>query len=215
MLTNATLTDSDIAEFENLGQQMSDAVVSGIENSTAASMSYWEMLFGGLDQAKQNPEYHNLIELLGTSYDESLAQAESIGQGMRDAMTSAFADGKISEEEYQNILNYMQSYNEAMAQAELEAQNQQDYIDQQKLLHKAQTASLDEIKDVAKEIEESRDTALANAEDTYLTERYAAEYKYNQAIQNGTLIDGQQVTESMRDSALAEIDAKYQQHVLG
>ena len=100
-------------------------------------MSYWEMLFGGLDQAKQNPEYHNLIELLGTSYDESLAQAESIGQGMRDAMTSAFADGKISEEEYQNILNYMQSYNEAMAQAELEAQNQQDYIDQQKLLHKA------------------------------------------------------------------------------
>lgn len=215
MFTNATLTDADIAEFENLGQQMSDAVVSGIENSTAASMSYWEMLFGGLDQAKQNPEYHNLIELLGTSYDESLAQAESIGQGMRDAMTSAFADGKISEEEYQNILSYMQSYNEAMAQAELEAQNQQDYIDQQKLLHKAQTASLDEIKDVAKEIEESRDTALANAEDTYLTERYAAEYKYNQAIQNGTLIDGQQVTESMRDSALAEIDAKYQQHVLG
>ena len=137
MFTNATLTDADIAEFENLGQQMSDAVVSGIENSTAASMSYWEMLFGGLDQAKQNPEYHNLIELLGTSYDESLAQAESIGQGMRDAMTSAFADGKISEEEYQNILSYMQSYNEAMAQAELEAQNQQDYIDQQKLLHKS------------------------------------------------------------------------------
>ena len=33
---------------------------------------------------------------------------------------------------------------------------------------------------LAKEIEESRDTALANAEDTYLTERYAAEYKYNQ-----------------------------------
>lgn len=214
MLTNATLTDTDIAEFENLGQQMSDAVVSGIENSTAASMSYWEMLFGGLDEAKQNPEYHNLIELLGSSYDESLAQAESIGQGMRDAMTSAFADGKISEEEYQNILSYMQSYNEAMAQAELEAQNQQDYIDQQKLLHKAQTASLDEIKNVAKEIEESRDTALDNAEDTYLTERYAAEYKYNQAIQNGTLIDGQQVTESMRDSALAEIDSKYQQHVL-
>lgn len=214
MLTNATLTDADIAEFENLGQQMSDAVVSGIENSTAASMSYWEMLFGGSDEAKQNPEYHNLIELLGSAYDDSLAQAESIGQSLRDAMNSAFADGQISEEEYQNILSYVQSYNEAMAQAELEAQNEQDYIDQQKLFHKAQTASLDEIKDTAKEIEESRDTALADAEEKYLTERYAAEYKYNQAIENGTLIDGQQVTESMRDSTLAEIDSRYQQHVL-
>lgn len=214
MLTNATLTDADITEFENLGQQMSDAVVSGIENSTAASMSYWEMLFGGADKAKQSPEYHNLIELLGTSYDESLAQAESIGQNMRDAMTNAFADGKISEEEYQNILSYMQSYNEAIAQAELEAQNQQEYVEQQKLLHKAQTASLDEIKDVAKEISENRDTALGEAEDKYLTERYAAEYKYNQAIENGTLIDGKQVTESMRDSALAEIDSRYQQHSL-
>ena len=214
MLTNATLTDSDIAEFENLGQQMSDAVVSGIENSTAASMSYFEMLFGGADTAKHNPEYHNLIEVLGSSYDDSIAQAESIGQSLREAMTSAFADGKISEDEYQNILSYIQSYNEAIAQAELEAKNQQEYVDQQKLLHKAQTASYDEIKNIAKEIQESRDNALKDAEDSYLTERYAAEYKYNQAIENGTLIDGKPVTESARDSVLAEIDARYQQHIL-
>ena len=214
MLTDATLSESDIAELQSLGDQMNQAVIEGIELSTASSMSYWQTFWGGADDAGRSYVYQNIIDLLGQAYDDSLTEVESIGQNLRDALTSAFADGKISDEEYQNILSYVQAYNEAIAQAQLEAQNEQEYIEQQKLLHKAQTASFDEIKDTAKQIEESRDAALADAEETYIAQKAKVEYEYNRAIENGTLVNGRKVTESMRDSELAKIDAQYQQQAL-
>ena len=214
MLTGATLSEEDITKLQNLGKDMHQSVIDGIENSTAGSMSYWNMLFGGSGQAENDENYLDIIDLENTSYQEALAQAEQIGQGLRDAMTSAFADGQISEEEYNNILNYVRSYNEAMARAAAEAKSEEDYINQQMLFHKAETASLDEIKDVAKEIQTERDSVLKEAEEEYLKERYGLEYKYDQAIANGTEINGVKATEAGKQAALAAVDEKYNQHVL-
>ena len=214
MLTGATLSEEDITKLQNLGKDMHQSVIDGIENSTAGSMSYWNMLFGGSGQAENDENYLDIIDLENTSYQEALAQAEQIGQGLRDAMTSAFADGQISEEEYNNILNYVRSYNEAMARAAAEAKSEEDYINQQMLFHKAETASLDEIKDVAKEIQTERDNVLKEAEEEYLKERYGLEYKYDQAIANGTEINGVRATEAGKRAALAAVDEKYNQHVL-
>ena len=177
MLTGATLSDTDKASLMSLGTDMHAALIEGITNSTAATMSYWEMLFGGEGVAEYDPQYQDIIDLTNTSYQNALSQAASISQGFRDALTSAFDDGTISEAEYAELQSWMQAYNDAMAQAAAEAQSEEDYVNMQMLLHKAQTASLDSIKSMAAEVEAERDSILAEAEQNYLQEYFKLQYR--------------------------------------
>lgn len=177
MLTHAQLTDADKATLTQLGNDMFATVQEAIANSTAASMSYWQTLFGGDGTAEYDPAYRQIIELTNQAYEDAIAQAEGISQGMRDAMTSAFTDGEISEEEYQQILSYMQSYNDAVARASAEAQSEEEYVKMQKWLHQAQTASLDEVQELAQSAAAERDAILADQEDRYLSERYRLQYR--------------------------------------
>lgn len=172
MLTGATLSDADKASLMSLGTDMHAALLEGINNSTAATMSYWEMLFGGEGVAEYDSDYQDIIDLTNTSYQNALAQAQSISQGFRNALTSAFDDGTISEAEYQELQNWMQEYNAAMARAAQEAQDRENAINLEKLLHKAQTASFDSILETAAMIEEGRNTVLAQEEDAFLSEYY-------------------------------------------
>ena len=205
VLTGATLSDSDIATLTNLGEQMHQSLLDGIENSKAASTSYWEMFFAGGGE-QESSAFSDVMDITGGAYDEAVAEAERLGQGIRDAMTAAFADGQISDDEYQNILSYIQSYNDAITRAQTEAKDKQDYIDRQTLLHKAQTASLSEIKGVEKEVREQRNARLEEDQDLYLGYRYGQEYEWNKAIEEGREIGGQLATAERRDAALAELD---------
>lgn len=177
MLTHAQLTETDKAKLTQLGTDMFTAVQEAIANSTAASMSYWQTLFGGDGTAEYDPAYQQIIELTNQAYEDAIAQAEGISQGLRDAMSSAFADGEISEEEYQQILSYVQSYNDALARAAAEARSEDEYVQMQKWLHQAQTASWEEIQEISATAQTERDAYLAEVEDRYLTERYRAQYR--------------------------------------
>lgn len=177
MLMHAQLTEADKAKLTQLGNDMFAAVQEAIANSTAASMSYWQTLFGGDGTAEYDPAYQQIIELTNQAYEDAMAQAEGISQGLRDAMTSAFADGEISEEEYQQILAYMQSYNDAIARAAAEAQSEEEFIKMQKWLHQAQTASWDEIQEISAAAQSERDAYLAERGDQYLSERYRLQYR--------------------------------------
>lgn len=177
MLTHAQLTDADKAKLTQLGDDMFATVQEAIANSTAASMSYWQALFGGDGTAEYDPEYREIIDLTNQAYEDAMAQAEQISLGLRDAMTSAFADGEISGEEYQQIRSYMQSYNDAIARATAETQSEEEYVKMQKWLHQAQTASLDEIQELAQSAAAERDAILKDQEDRYLSERYRLQYR--------------------------------------
>ncbi len=177
MLTHATLTDADKAKLMQLGNEMYAAVQEAIASSAAASMTYWQVLFGGDGAAEYDPAYREIIDITNRAYEDALAEAEQISQGLRDAMTSAFADGEISEQEYQQILSYMQSYNDAIARAAAEAKNEEEFVKMQKWLHQAQTASWDEIQDISTAAQSERDAYLAEREDQYLSERYRLQYR--------------------------------------
>ena len=177
MITHAQLGEEEIAKLESLGQDMFLAVQGAISSSAAASMSYWNTLFGGEGEAEYDPAYQRIIELTNEAYTNAMAEAEGIGQGLRDAMTAAFEDGEVSDEEYQKILKYMQAYNDAIARAAAEAQSEEDFIKMGKWLHQAQTASLDEIKEIGQSAQTERDQILADQEDRYLTERFRLEYR--------------------------------------
>lgn len=177
MLTNTKLTEADKQQLQQLGIDMYTAVQEAITNSTAASMSYWQTLFGGDGTAEYDPAYAQIIELTNQAYEDALAEASSISEGLRAAMTSAFADGQISNDEYQNILSYMRSYNDAIARAEAEAQSEEDYIKMGKWLKQAQGASLEDIQTLATTATSERDQILADQEDRFQTEYFRAQYR--------------------------------------
>ena len=212
MLTNATLSDDDKTNLQNLGNDMYNAVIEGISNSTAQTTAFLTMLFGGEGTAEYNGDYQDLLDLTNQSYLNALAAAEEIGTGLRDAMNKAFEDGQVSDEEYQNILSYVDSYNAAVIKAQNEASNRQEYIDQQKLLHKAQTASLDEIQEIAGEIETSRDSRLAQLEEDYYDQYYATAYDWDQAIASGAMVNGEVATEERKAASLAALAEMYEQN---
>ena len=177
MITNTKLTEADKQQLQQLGIDMYTAVQEAITNSTAASMSYWQTLFGGDGTAEYDPAYAQIIELTNQAYEDALAEASSISEGLRAAMTSAFADGQISNDEYQNILSYMRSYNDAIARAAAEAQSEEDYIKMGKWLKQAQGASLEDIQTLAATATGERDQILADQEDRFQTEYFRAQYR--------------------------------------
>lgn len=177
MITNTKLAETDKQQLQQLGIDMYTAVQEAITNSTAASMSYWQTLFGGDGTAEYDPAYAQIIELTNQAYEDALAEASSISDGLRAAMTSAFADGQISNDEYQNILSYMRSYNDAIARAAAEAQSEEDYIKMGKWLKQAQGASLEDIQTLATTATSERDQILADQEDRFQTEYFRAQYR--------------------------------------
>lgn len=212
MVTDAEITDQDAKRLMSIGDQMAEAIKDGITGSTAASMSYLDLLFGAYGEGESSEQRDEMTGLLASVHQDMMSEAENIGQGMRDALTKAFDDGKISDDEYQKILGYMQSYNDALARAQLEAKNEEEYVKLRTLQHRAQTASLDEIEAVEAQIEEERGAVLQEAEDEYLKQRFSIEYKYNKAIENGTYINGQRVTEQSKERALESFDEEYGAH---
>lgn len=167
MLTGAQLTPEDEKQLEGLGDDMSAAVLAGIEGHYSESGNFWRMLFGGEGTAEKNEAYQGIIETTNSAYEEAIAEAESIGQGLREAMTAAFADGQINDEEYQNILSYVKDYNAALARATAEAEDEESQIRYQMMLNRGQIASLDEMEEISQAMAEERDANLAKLQEDY------------------------------------------------
>lgn len=203
-LTGDTLSGADRARLQSQAAVLHEAMLEVLEESFAGSESYWSMLFGS--DAEGNATYANIMDVLGSDYEAAVAEANAIGEGLRGALTEAFADGTISPEEYQNILAYFTSYNEAIARAENEAQSEAAAVERRKLMYKAQTASLSDMTAYAEMITDQRDAELLAAEDAYLTHRAKLDLSYERRIAAGT------ATEAGRLKALADVDAEYAQH---
>lgn len=200
MITGATLTDADKKELQKLGTEMYLQVKSAIANSTAGSLSYWEMLFEG---DEQNPTYLALTDATNSAYGEMIAEAEGISRDMREALTSAFNDdGTINQEEYNKFLNYMRQYNALMAKAAAQAQEEENDIEMQMMLHKAQTAGIDDVKALAEQVAEKRDAIIAEEEENFWREYY-------RAMNNGATQEELDAAEAKWNARKAEIGSKY------
>ena len=200
MITGATLTDADKKELQKLGTEMYLQVKSAIANSTAGSLSYWEMLFEG---DEQNPTYLALTDATNSAYGEMIAEAEGISRDMREALTSAFNDdGTINQEEYNKFLNYMRQYNALMARAAAQAQEEENDIEMQMMLHKAQTAGIDDVKALAEQAAEKRDAIIAEEEENFWREYY-------RAMNNGATQEELDAAEAKWNARKAEIGSKY------
>ena len=204
MLTGMELTEPDKEKLLSLGDDMVTALTTGIANSTASTMSFMEALFGGEGVAEDDPAYQTIINALGEDYEGTVANAEALGQKLRDALTAAFDDGTITPEERANIMSVVEEMNTAMAEAQRQAEEDAAYADMQVLLHKAQTASLDQVVEYGKEIQSERDSRLQELEDEYIRSRATSERVLGRKVDAGTM------TQAEMDDALAAYDARYE-----
>lgn len=129
MLTGATLTQEDQNTLSKLGDSMRQAVLAGIDGSYSAS-NYNVLDLAGVEdytELEKGSTWSEIFSILQEGYTDSVAQAEQLGRELRKAMTSAFEDGSLTEEEVANIRSVMDQYNALMAEIAAE----DDYVEQQ------------------------------------------------------------------------------------
>ena len=213
MITGTTLTGQQIEDYKAMGEQMYQSLMEGISASAGASASYLEAMFGGEGTAEYDPDFQYLFELTNESYNSAVAQAESLSQGMRDAMTAAFDDGTITPDEYNELLTYMNNYNEAMAKAAAEAEDRERNVGLAKQLRRAQTASLDEIEQVGGEIETERQKAVDAERDKYLTELAKYDVAHKERMETLTTQEERDEETALYESAISALESSYDERI--
>lgn len=213
MITGATLTPEQIASITALGETMGTELLKGIENSTAASMSYLEMLFGGLDSAVEDDEFNSAILLANTMYENLVGQAEQLGREFGETLGAAMDDGIITGDEYNAIMEKMQAYNDAIAF--MEQADQAGELAEQ--LHKAQSVSWDSVETFLAEQASIMNANLEHEESTYVHERAYQEAVFDYAISNGWInnITGEAYTEEDKNSFLSALEARHNAKMQG
>lgn len=157
MLTDADLSEGteEYKKLTGLGEQIISAIIDGengaIANNYAIATKSVTELFGGEDVAPENPLWQQVIDALLTGYDDAIAQAETLGNNLREAMTSAFADGQLTSAEIGNIQSVIDEMNRLMAlQAEAD-----EYVKQQSILRRGQSLGLESTEALLDEMQQS------------------------------------------------------------
>ena len=124
VLKGTKLTDEDKTALEKMGIDMYTETLQAIQDSGDMASKFWEMMAGGDGVAEFDPKYQKIINLLKENSESMTAEAGTINQKLHDAMMRGFQEG-FTEEDYQEILGYMQEYNNLIARAQAEAANQE------------------------------------------------------------------------------------------
>lgn len=184
MLSSAVLTQEDIRELNGLGDQMRQALLSGIQGSHAKAESAL-VLLSGEDVLRLSEDddslWSGILDTLDYGYAQVIARAEQLGNELRDAMTSAFTDGSLSSEEINGILSIQNQMNELFAM-QVDAQNA---MEREKLLRNAQTLGLDGMEEISGMVQAQRESELAALEDNYWQTYYQTKLGGEWKIQNG------------------------------
>ncbi len=175
MIQNTKLTQDDLKNLLSLGDQMYDYVQEAIFSAASGNAEYWTALFGGEEEALEDPVYQRLIELANKEYTENLVQLQNIGTNMRKAITDAFTnDNKIDEDEYNQILAYMREYNNMVARAAAEAREEENYIKMNTWLQRAQTGGFSDVNELSRTAAAERDEILKQQENDYYNNYFKA-----------------------------------------
>lgn len=213
MITGATLTPEQIKQIESLGKTMHQALLDGIDNSMAGSLSYIQMLFGDKGTAEYDPEYQGAVLLSENVYNDLVAQAEEIGKEFGETLGSAMDDGIITGDEYNAIMEKMQAYNDAMAFA-AEADKAAELAQQ---LHKAQSVSWDSASGFLADQAAIMNANLEEAEMTHVGETAKWGVYYDKAIEQGWInpLTSVAYTEDDKNTFLGDMESQYQTKIQG
>lgn len=207
MLTGMELSDTDVANLNSLGESMIASLKDGIESKHGQVTESIMTAFSG---DEDNPVLSQIMSVLEEGYAQDIARAEELSQQLRDAMTSAFADGTLSQEEVANMQSIIDQQNQLMA----EQADREHALERERILRKAQTLGLDAITESAELTREARDAEMETLLDRQAAARYDTAAWYDKAIENGWEVDNTDgtsgthvATATDKEAALRALDA--------
>ena len=184
-LTDAELTDTDIGKFTTLGGTISDAVIEGVESKKGELLAGITAAFGGEKGENgadiDNPIWNQIISVISQGMEADIATAEQLSQRLRDALTSAFADGSLTGDEIANIQKILDEQNKLLAMQ----QDRENYLERQRILRKAQTLGYGSLEEALAATEEAKAAELEDLLDRQEGERYDTAAMYDRAIEEG------------------------------
>ncbi len=182
-LTGAAL-DEKLAEYRNLGEKMVESLQDGIKANADMSAEFWLEIFKGKNgneaDLKGNKALSAIAVALEDASADAVAKANEIGTRLNNAITSAWADGHLSEEEREQIRNLFREMNEAFAEAEAEAQKEADFVKRAKMMDKMQGMSYQQMMEyMTGTLNPARQAELDWWGDIYLDKKNSLVYQRN------------------------------------
>ena len=116
-VTGNTLTQGDKDKFIQLGTDIGQSLMGGIQNSFAGTYTSLSQTFGvgTEDQMIDQGMWANIADLLADDYAEQEARIKDLSKGLVEAMTSAFSDDSVTSKELEKIQAYFDQMNEIYA----------------------------------------------------------------------------------------------------
>ena len=186
MIAGTTLTDDDKKKFQQYGEDMITEMKAGITTATAEKMSLASLIFSESNTGEDsdadlanNPYYASVISLLEVGMSGAKSRAEQLSKELREALTSAFADDKLTDAELKNIQSIMDQMNELMS-----GLNPSD-IERNKLRMKSQRVSLESMKEFSEEVNAAREATFAGMDDQLLDLQATLLTYYDWAVAHG------------------------------
>lgn len=184
MVTGAEITEPEKNQLKTLADKMIGELETALTTSAAEKIELANILFSNKDGAESgeaDPQLAGVLSLITSSFDDAIAEANKKSQELRDALTSAFADGKLSDIEMQNIQEIMRQMNELMSDAITPGD-----VEKAKLLNKSQQVSLDSMENYTKLVNEAMTNSFAEIDDAADELDAYLRIAWDKARKNGT-----------------------------
>ena len=186
MIAGTTLTDDDKKKFQQYGEDMITSIKAGITTATAEKASLVSLLFSESnttedsdDDLANNPVYASIISLLEVGMGGITSRAEELSKELRAALTSAFADDKLTDEELTNIQSIMDQMNELMS-----GLTPSD-VERNKLRLKGQRVSLESMREFSEEVNAAKEATFGELDDQMLDLQATLQTYYDWALLHG------------------------------
>lgn len=197
MVTGTTLTDEEKNSFQKMGEEMITNLRLGISSSYETTNQSLLNTFGGFDEAIDNPLFQDINTLMQMGYADATAKTESLSQKLRNAMTSAFADGKLTGDEVANIQSIMDEMNRLLAIQT----NAALYEQEERLMRRAQTLGIDGLEQLQAEVDAAQSEVMNQMYSDHARDygqiRAYLEFMRGREV-NGTLVDDNYIEDTIQ-----------------
>ena len=115
MVTGTTLTPEEEDSFVKMGESIIGKLKEGMNNAYEVRNQSLLQTFGGDETAFDDPLFNEMILVMDIGFQSATEKANSLSKQLRSAMTSAFADRRLTGEEVKNIQSIMEEMNNLLA----------------------------------------------------------------------------------------------------
>ena len=207
MVTGKEITPDEQITINQQAESYITALKEALSNSAAEKIELANLIYGteqgenGEIKADPNdPMYAGLVAVIGAGMDAAIGEARSKSAELRKAITSAFEDGHLTNEELKGIQQLMNEIDSLM-----EGFNPND-IALRKMLLRSRSTSLESMKAFSETVDASKEAALANLDDQALDLVAEMQLLYEKAVKDGTGFFDPYTNDWVDDASKVDID---------